>query len=134
MSLLALNEGMEGMGALAGVLGAMGIVFAIIGVILLLSIIATWKIFVKMGEEGWKCLIPFYSNYILCKHTWGNGLWFLAWFIPGIGSVPMIITYFLMFRGFGWGVGKSIVGVLFSAITLFIVAFNGDEYTDQSIG
>lgn len=130
MSFLALEEGLGDLGL---AMGALGGVMLFMGIVMLVYIIATWKIFVKMGEEGWKCLIPFYSNYIMCKHTWGNGLWFLAWFIPGIGSIPMLITYFMMFKGFGWGTGKSIVGVLFSGITLLIVAFNGDTFCDQSI-
>ena len=31
---------------------------------LVLMIIASWKIFVKAGEKGWKSLIPFYAQYI----------------------------------------------------------------------
>lgn len=130
MSFLALEEGLGELGLAMGALGGM---MLFMGIVMLVYIIATWKIFVKMGEDGWKCLIPFYSNYIMCKHTWGNGLWFLAWFIPGIGSIPMLITYFMLFKGFGWSTGKSIVGVLFSGITLLIVAFNGDTFCDQSI-
>jgi hypothetical protein len=131
MTLLAFNDGVEGLGV---ALGFLGIYLLIMTVCCLFYAIVTWKIFVKMGEPGWKCLIPFYSNYIMCKHTWGQGIWFLAWFIPGIGSIPMLITYFLVFKGFGWSTGKSIVGVLLSAITLPIVAFNGDTFTDQTIG
>lgn len=32
--------------------------------LLVLLIIATWKIFVKAGEKGWKSLIPYYTQYI----------------------------------------------------------------------
>ena len=32
--------------------------------LLVLLVIATWKIFVKVGEKGWKSLIPFYAQYI----------------------------------------------------------------------
>lgn len=32
--------------------------------LLVLLIIATWKIFVKAGERGWKSLIPFCAQYI----------------------------------------------------------------------
>lgn len=35
--------------------------------LLVLVLIATWKIFVKAGEKGWKSLIPFYSVYIQCR-------------------------------------------------------------------
>ena len=32
-----------------------------------LQVIANWKIFTKAGEEGWKSLIPVYSNYVSFK-------------------------------------------------------------------
>ena len=32
--------------------------------------VANWKIFQKMGEPGWKALIPFYGPYILFKRVW----------------------------------------------------------------
>ncbi len=43
------------------------IYFAILFVIYFITIVASWKMFVKMGEKGWKCLIPIYSSYILVK-------------------------------------------------------------------
>jgi len=33
----------------------------------LLLLIATWKIFTKAGQAGWKCLIPIYNAYVFCK-------------------------------------------------------------------
>lgn len=36
----------------------------------IIGIIAMWNIFNKAGERGWKCLIPFYNIYTLCKLTW----------------------------------------------------------------
>ena len=35
--------------------------------LLILSIVARWKIFEDNQEEGWKALIPFYSSYIFSK-------------------------------------------------------------------
>lgn len=35
--------------------------------VFLLLAAAEWKIFVKMGEKGWKALIPVYSAYLLLK-------------------------------------------------------------------
>ena len=42
--------------------------FAFVGLALLvLRIIARWRIFEKAGEKGWKAIIPFYSDYIFYK-------------------------------------------------------------------
>lgn len=35
--------------------------------VVVLRIIARWRIFEKAGEKGWKALIPFYSDYIFYK-------------------------------------------------------------------
>lgn len=43
------------------------IYFGFIFAIYFITIVASWKMFVKMGEKGWKCLIPIYSSYVLVK-------------------------------------------------------------------
>ena len=49
--------------------------------VLIVRMIASWHIFEKTGEKGWKALIPFYSAYILCKRVWDkNAYWFLLIF------------------------------------------------------
>lgn len=34
------------------------------------ELIGLWKMFVKMGEPGWKGIIPFYSSYVLFQKLW----------------------------------------------------------------
>lgn len=47
----------------------------------LLIAIAEWKVFTKMGEKGWKALVPVYNVYILLrrcsqtKYLWKVVLW-----------------------------------------------------------
>ena len=56
---------MEGLDQVAAVLLLLLMLSCI--ALLVLVLIATWKIFVKAGEKGWKSLIPFYSVYIQCR-------------------------------------------------------------------
>ena len=35
--------------------------------ILVLLLVASWRIFVKAGRPGWASLIPFYNLYVLCE-------------------------------------------------------------------
>lgn len=35
--------------------------------LLVLEVVAYWKLFEKAGEEGWKSLIPVYSGYMIYK-------------------------------------------------------------------
>ena len=30
-------------------------------------LIATFKVYAKAGEQGWKCLIPYYNTWTECK-------------------------------------------------------------------
>ena len=47
-----------------------------------LTFVAYWKIFVKMGEPGVKAIIPFYNNYTLYHRLLGDNWWLLRddWF------------------------------------------------------
>lgn len=56
-------------GAMVGTIITTAIVFYVI------TVIATWKIFKKAGEPGWKCLIPIYNYYIMFKIA-GMKNWF----------------------------------------------------------
>lgn len=58
-------------------------------VMLILTLFGTWFILEKMGEKGWKGLIPFVGDYIICKHVWNRkGFW--AMVITGvIGAVGL---------------------------------------------
>ena len=64
-------------GGMLGIFGAIGIA------VLIVSIIAMWKIFEKAGEKGWKALIPIYNTYILFKIS-GMKNWFWALFIVAV--------------------------------------------------
>ena len=48
-----------------------------------LQVIANWKIFTKAGEEGWKSLIPVYSNYVSFKIAW-KPLYFWVTLLVGV--------------------------------------------------
>lgn len=49
-------------GLLADFAGVMFAIMLISIAILILMIVANWKLFTKAGEEGWKSIIPFYNT------------------------------------------------------------------------
>ena len=59
------------------------IIFIICAVIA--SVMADYKIFQKAGEEGWKSLVPIYSEVIFCKCFMGKGEY---------AAIPMIASFF----------------------------------------
>ncbi|HMQ00948.1 MAG TPA: DUF5684 domain-containing protein, partial [Cyclobacteriaceae bacterium] len=63
--------------------------------------IGYWKLFVKAGEQGWKSLIPFYSEVVVMqlvgKPTW----WLIFLLIPGVNIIVYYIVIFELLRSFG---------------------------------
>ena len=50
--------------AYAAAASGVSAVYAILSLaISVLTLVAIWKLFVKAGRAGWKCLIPFYNTY-----------------------------------------------------------------------
>lgn len=89
-----------------------------------LSLIAMWKIFRKMGEPGWKALIPFYSDYTLYKHIWKG---FYGILIPVISVIGGLLFQGAMVNsGFpdGQAAGPSglTIALLLGAAVIFAVA------------
>lgn len=78
---LSTASGEEGavVGAVLGAIftGIVGISLLFSLAILVLDMIANWKVFTKMGEAGWKSLIPFYRDYILWGKVWNCGRYFV---------------------------------------------------------
>ena len=100
-------------------------------VVSILIIIATWLIFNKAGEKGWKAIIPFYSTYTLYKLIWGNGWKFLLLLIPiynivlHIQSMIKLSHKFGKSTGFGWGLA------LLNVIFMCILAFGSAQYQGE---
>ena len=102
-----------GEGILAALLGFI-VVIAIIGLIVgIIMIIARWKIFTKAGEEGWKAIIPIYSDMVLCKIV---GIWeFYPLAIFGISFVVGMIS------GVAEGVGSLLSLAAYAASIYYAV-------------
>ena len=104
----------------------------------ILMIISMWMIFEKAGKAGWKSLIPFYNDYILCKIANAKKL-FIIKLISSI--VVMIASFYFIFAlialillgkevSFGTidytGVGASwimsLIVIIIAAIVNFIIS------------
>jgi uncharacterized membrane protein YhaH (DUF805 family) len=58
------------------------IVWVLYLAVLIVAIAATWKIFTKAGQAGWKSLIPIYNMVIMCRLVGWSGWYVLLMFIP----------------------------------------------------
>lgn len=133
--------------------GIIGAIFAILGIVLLiavaiavLQIIGTWKILTKAKQPGWGALIPFYSQYLLCKISGVNPWWILIVvlspilnIIPIVGSIASMAVsiYFLILlnvslaRSFGKEDSFAVGLILLAPIFYFILGIKDDSYLGE---
>ena len=83
-----------------------------IGVLLLLAVMAAkYMLFIKMGEEGWKSLIPFYNRYLLYKKCWNESYYFAALSMIICTVILGVSSYIIYTGGYGYSFG-IVLGVL----------------------
>jgi hypothetical protein len=108
--------------------------------ILLILIVASWKIFTKAGQPGWTILIPLYNIYVFTKVLSRPKWWILLYFfgiVPYVGSFAVlfvsIIDSFRLAKLFGkapvFGVGLLLLSVIFYPI----LAFGSAEYDETRV-
>ena len=93
-------------------------------VLLGMYMIGNWLIFQKLGEPGWKGIVPLYNLYILFEKLYGNGMYalvYLACFVPMIGFMAlMVVNIYTQYRlalsfkkDTGFAVGLILCGPVF---------------------
>jgi hypothetical protein len=85
--------------------------------LIVLLIVAGWKIFEKAGQPGWAAIIPIYNIIVMLKIV-GKPLWWLIMFIiPGVNLVFAIWTLNMLSKSFGkdegFTVGLLLLGIVF---------------------
>ncbi len=102
----------------------------------ILTLIANWKIYSKMGEAGWKSIVPIYSTVVLFQRVNINPLFILVALIPLIGNtaffIIQIIAWVRLCKGFGKDTGFTIGYILLSFIFWPILAFDKNTTWDTS--
>ena len=97
-----------------------------------LSLIASWIIFKKMGRQGWEGIIPIYNLYVLCEELYGEGIKFLFMLIPFYNIYFAIKLYVDWAKAFHKGTGFAIGMVFLPFIFQLILAFGDAQYGDGS--
>lgn len=138
----SLPVGVSGMddtiiGAIFGFLVSYSIVML---VLMVLYLVAMWRLFKKAGEPGWKCLIPIYNIVVLFKIA-GLSPWlilgYLATIIPIIGAlISFGITIYLaisLAKAFGKSGAFAVGLILLQPIFICILGFGSSEYIGNTI-
>lgn len=105
------------------------IIYYVIALALMIVIlVAMWKLYAKAGKPGWAAIVPFYSQYCLFDIAMGNGWLFLLTFVPCVNFVMTIICYLKLAKAFGKGTGFGIGLIFLSFIFVPILGFGDAEY------
>ena len=106
-----------------------GIVSLIISLVMVvITIVAYWKLFTKAGKPGWHSIIPFLNFYDLFEIAGMNGWFFLLLMIPIANIIIAIMLFLNLAKAFGKGVGFAIGLIIFEWIFILILAFGSAKY------
>ena len=97
--------------------------------IILLELVALWKIYTKAGQPGWAAIIPIYNIIVflkIIKMDWWHIL--IMIFVPFAALVYSIIFDFKLAKVFGKGVGYGFLLLFFTPIMYPVLAFGDAKY------
>lgn len=108
--------------------------FYLVGLFLVIIIIvALWKVFKKAGQPGWASLIPIYNIYVLLKITGKPAWWLILFFFPLLNWIMSIVVMLSLARAFGKSVIFAIFGlILFPFVGLPILGFGKSAYQNTT--
>ena len=115
-----------GLGAVIAGLGV-GIMFFLLALVVV-AIVAKWKINTKAGQPGWACLIPFYNIYVELLIAGMSPLWMLSLLCFFVYPVTWIIQQVKTAQRFGQGTGFALGLIFLNPVFLLILAFGSAQY------
>ena len=131
------------------ILGGLGIILILLIIsFIVISIVASWKLFKKAGKNGWESIIPFYSTWILNDIAGLNWWWFILLILDvnfsfendGITFVFSVCSFIATFncyyniaKRFGKDKSTCVLAGIFPVIFLMIFAFSKKEIYDGNI-
>lgn len=97
-------------------------------IVIVLAVMALWKLFAKAGKPGWASIVPIYNTIVLLEIAGKPWWWLFLMMIPLVNIVISILTIVGLAKNFGRG-GGTIVGLIFLPIIfLLILGFGSAEY------
>ena len=109
----------------SGVFAGIGIFYLAILVVL---IVAIWKVFEKAGKPGWAAIIPIYNLIVLLEIVGKPAWWVILMIIPLVNIVVLIIVYDRLAKSFGQGIGFTVGLILLSIVFLPLLGFGNYSY------
>ena len=112
--------------------GELGTVPTLIALaVVVLMIVAVWKVFTKAGQPGWALFIPIYNIIVWLRICGKPGWWVILMIIPVVNFIITLLASLGMARNFGKGTGFGIGLWLLTPIFVLMLAFGDAKYQGQ---
>jgi hypothetical protein len=109
----------------------MWFMWVVLGCVALLMA-ATWTIYSKAGEAGWKSLIPVLGALVLLRITGRPWWWLLLLLVPVVNLYLAVVLCWDLARVFNKGNGYAIALLLILPIPLCMLAWGDATYRGPS--
>ena len=96
--------------------------------IVIIEIIAAWKLYEKAGKPGWACIIPIYNVIVLLEIIRKPIWWIALLLIPIANIVILILIYIELSKVFGKGSGFAVGLILLRPVFIMILGFGDAKY------
>jgi hypothetical protein len=113
-------------GGIAAAIG--GLVWLIV---VLVMLVAMWKVYVKAGQPGWAILIPIYNSIVMFRITGRSPWWILGLFVPFLNFFVAIRLVFDLAKAFGRGIGFGFGLLFLFPIFVLILGFGKAQYVGR---
>lgn len=129
--------------------GGVIVIALLVFAILIIGVVANWKLFKKSGKKGWECIVPFYGYWVLVEIAGLNWWWFLliiadsiveTFDIDGLSLIANLVSLFASFncyyniaKKFNKSTGTAVCAGLFSYFFILIFGFSKNEVYNASI-
>lgn len=98
-------------------------------ILVLIMLIASWKVFEKAKKPGWEAIIPHHNIIVMMQLTNTPTWWWFLLFIPFVNIIMSVIIVYRLAKAFGYGAGMTIGLIFLPFICLPWLAWGKSVYT-----
>ena len=118
-------------GIVATILG-LGILFWLVCIaVIVLILVARWKVFKKANVDGWEALIPIHGDIVELQLSGVKTYWYFLNLIAICGIGPLVLLFWksiALSKAFGKGTGFGVLMAFFPFVCYPILAWGNAEY------
>lgn len=102
--------------------------------VIVIYLVALWKVFSKAKKPGWAAIIPFYNIYVLLKIVGRPGWWLILYFIPLVNIIVHLIVSLNLAKSFKRSDAFGIFLLwLFPIIGFLILGYGKSSYKGPAV-